>query len=73
MQKKKKSRFHFSFTKMLWHLCVLEYVLEMWESISPMSEMPMFLYEKTPKFDKIVNFLKVCFLKRHGKHFLYFA
>lgn len=64
---------HISFTKVLWHLCVLEYVLEMWESTSPMSEMPMFFCEKTPKFDKFGNFWRVCFLKRHGKHFLNFA
>lgn len=66
-QTNKKSRFHLNKDAV-----ALEYVLEMWEGTSPMSEMLIF-YEKTPKFYKVVNFREVCFLKRHGKHFLYFA
>lgn len=55
-RKKRKKKLDFTSTKMLWHYCALEYVLEMWESTSPMSEMLMFFYEKTPNFDEVVNF-----------------
>lgn len=66
----KIGRFHICFTNMLQHLCILGYVVEMSENTFPMSDMPMFFYEKTCKFDQVVNLQKLCLLKRHGKHFL---
>lgn len=76
-RRKEKERKKVDFTSALqrccgtfvyWNMC-----LKCGRALLPMSELPMFFYEKTPKFDKVVNFWKVCFLKRHGKHFLYFA